>query len=45
MMRRLSIGYRYWYVQRTPYGWRQIGPEMSCVMDDFRTLVPTAGAR
>lgn len=45
MIRRLTIGYRYWHVQRSPYGWRQVGPEMLCVMDDFGTLVPAGGAR
>lgn len=45
MARRITIGYRYWYVQRARYGWRQIGPEMLCVMDDYGFLVPAEGAR
>lgn len=45
MASRITIGYRYWYVQRARYGWRQIGPEMLCVMDDFDTLVPAWGVK
>ena len=39
MIRRLTIGYRYWHMQRHRFGWRQVGGEMLCVMDDFGTLV------
>ncbi len=45
MASRITIGYRYWYVQRARYGWRQIGPEMLCVMNDYGFLVPAEGAR
>jgi len=45
MTRRLTIGYRYWHMQRHRFGWRQVGGEMLCVMDDFGTLVPARGAR
>ena len=34
MIRRLTIGYRYWHMQRHHFGWRQVGGEMLCVMDD-----------
>ena len=34
MIRRLTIGYRYWHMQRHRFGWRQVGGEMLCVMDD-----------
>lgn len=39
MIRRALIGYTYWYMARTRYGWRQIGPEAHMVMDDFGSLV------
>ena len=45
MIRHLNIGYRYWYMHRTRYGWHQIGPDMLCVMDDFGNLVPARGAQ
>ena len=45
MIRRLSIGYRYWHMQRHRFGWRQVGGEMLCVMDDFGNLVYAEGAR
>lgn len=38
-MRSAPIGYWYWHMQRIPFGWRQIGPEAHCVMDDFGSLV------
>lgn len=41
MMRRAPIGYWYWHMQRGPFGWRQIGPEAHCVVDDFGSLVFT----
>lgn len=41
----MTIGYRYWCMHRARYGWRQIGGEMLCVMDDFGCLVPAEGAR
>lgn len=41
MLRREPIGYRYWCVQRTRYGWRQIGPETILIVDDFGNLVMT----
>lgn len=44
MIRRLTIGYRYWYMHQHRFGWRQVGSEMLCVMDDFGTLVPARGA-
>ena len=40
---RNAIGYRYWHMQRHSFGWRQVGGEMLCVMDDFGTLVPAWG--
>lgn len=45
VIRKLSIGYRYWHMQRHSFGWRQLGGELLCVMDDFGTLVPARGAR
>ena len=45
MIRRLTIGYSYWYMQQHRFGWRQIGPEMLCVMDDFGALVPARGVK
>ena len=39
MMRRAPIGYLYWHMQRTRYGWRQIGPEALLITDDFGNLV------
>lgn len=45
MIRRLAVGYSYWYMQQHRYGWRQIGPEMPCVMNDYGFLVPAEGAR
>ena len=45
MIKKLSIGYRYWHMQRHSFGWRQLGGELLCVMDDFGTLVPARGVR
>lgn len=45
MIRRLTIGYRYWHMQRHRFGWRQVGGELLCVMDDFGTLVPARGVQ
>ena len=45
MIRKLSIGYRYWHMQRHSFGWRQLGGELLCVMDDFGTLVPARGVQ
>ncbi len=45
MIRQISIGYSYCYMQRTRYGWRQVGPEMMCLMDDFGTLFQSHGAK
>lgn len=45
MIRKLSIGYRYWHMQRHRFGWRQVGGELLCVMDDFGTLVPARGVQ
>jgi len=39
VIRRAPIGYWYWHMQPIPFGWRQIGPEAHCVMDDFGFLV------
>ena len=39
VIRRAPIGCWYWHMQRIPFGWRQIGPEAHCVMDDFGALV------
>ncbi len=39
MIRRAHIGYWYWHMQRIPFGWRQIGPEAHCIMDDFGSLI------
>lgn len=44
MMRRAPIGYWYWHMQPCPFGWRQIGPEVHCVMDDFGSLVFSGGS-
>jgi len=41
----VNIGYRYWHMQRHRFGWRQVGSEMLCVMDDYGFLVPAEGAR
>jgi hypothetical protein len=32
-------GYNYRTIARTRYGWRSIGAEAHCVMDDFGSLV------
>jgi hypothetical protein len=32
-------------MQRHSFGWRQVGGEMLCVMDDFGTLVPARGVK
>lgn len=45
VIRKSAIGYLYWRMQRKRYGWRQVGGEMLCVMDDFGTLVPAWDAK
>lgn len=45
MASRITIGHRYWHMQRHSFGWRQVGGEMLCVIDDFGTLVPAWGVK
>jgi hypothetical protein len=37
-IRRHTIGYHYFTLQRQAYGWRQIGADGYAVMDDFGSL-------
>ena len=37
---RVAGGYHYWTNQKGALGWRQIGREFFCVVDDFGDLVP-----
>ena len=39
---RVPGGYNYWTSIRTRYGWRQLGKEWFCVVDDFGFLVAIA---
>ena len=32
-------GYHYWTSMRMRYGWRQLGKEAFCIVDDFGSLV------
>lgn len=38
-------GYHYWTSIKAGYGWRQIGREWRCTVDDYGTLVPVAVVR
>lgn len=42
---RATVGWNYRAIQRHRYGWRKVGLEVRCVMDDFGRLVIVGGWR